>query len=129
MIVGNFGLFCVKCLFNYIWQRTVGNGIILFVLGFRNCLLYCFLPPPLSNLHPPFTFGSSPFTSLFSQREVLRRMLREKNGFAIQSIQEQATSFTFFKFSVENKIFPTLMTLNKCSLKVYPSFSDERLEG
>jgi hypothetical protein len=34
----------------------------------------------------------------------------KENGFAIQSIPEQATCFTFFEFSVENKTFPTKMT-------------------
>ena len=99
-----------------------------FVKRFRNSLLFCFLPPPLSNLRPhPL---SARHSSRYSHNVRFSIPCSGKeNGLAIQSIQEQATSFTFIKFSVKNKTFPTLMTLNKCPLKVYPSFSDERLEG
>ncbi len=83
---------------------------MIFCKGVSQLFTLLFFTQPLSNLRPPLPFGSSPFVSLFSQREVLRPMLRGKNEFAKQSIQEQATCSTFFQFSVENKTFLTKMT-------------------
>jgi hypothetical protein len=92
--------------------------------------LFTLLFPLLYRIFIPLLLSARRHSSRYSHNARFSVACSGKeNGFAIQSIQEQATSFTFFKFSVENKTFPTLMTLNKCSLKVYPSFSDERREG
>ena len=105
-----------------------GMGLFCLSLGFATVYSIVFYPF-LYRIFSPLFLSARRLSSRYSQNARFSVACSGKeNGFAIQSIQTQATSYTFFKFSVENKTFPTLMTLNKCSLKVYPSFSDERRE-